>query len=782
MGRAAFEYLQPIFNPEAEAARRFGEGVTNRTEALERLKTAPRSLIEGSEPTTFEMAGDQGLGQLQRRAETQNPAPFIERRGEQATARQAALEGVAPEGSPMEVPKLLGAQLDALQNQENAMVRQAEERARAEAERLGGNITPEQAGELLRKYTQEAKDKANETRRQLYDTVEQNGDLNVVATPVRDAADRMAAEASSLAKPLEGEAAAVVAASRKIDDVIPFSDLRALDTRVTDAMREELRTNGETNTYRRLVQLKDSVMDAMNNAVDNQAKYEAEQVRAGRMAAEDTLEERLRGLWGVMGGKEPAPKGAPLEPNLTPQAIADLEAAKAGHKEYVGKFREGPVGEVLKPGMGQGQYKVAFDAQVGPKFFRSGDTGFEAAEAFKRAVSNDKRAMDTMNDYIVSRAFSESRDPKTGLIDPKRFDAWKSRNESALRSFPEVAEKLSSASAASEAAMETAARSRSTIEAAQKTEVAKLIGATDPETVSKSVGQIFGQKNAQQTMRNLVEATRGNPDALQGLQRAVADFVRTKFISVAEEGTSEARKINSASFQKFVRDNRKTLEQVFDKDQVNTMQALADDLNRSARSVTGSGLAGRSTTAQDVSPAIKEGQSLFDKAVKGLGAIAAPVIGGSTVGAASGPLAGFATFASIVGAEIVGGMRAAGMQRADDLITEALLNPELGRKLLMQAPKKAEQQVGRGTGQSIANTIITGAKQPFQGNTYNEFGAPVLTIRGPANREGRATGGAVNLMALSKAAKKQVTKVTEPLLNESDDSVAHALEVANKHI
>ena len=57
-----------------------------------------------------------------------------------------------------------------------------------------------------------------------------------------------------------------------------------------------------------------------------------------------------------------------------------------------------------------------------------------------------------------------------------------------------------------------------------------------------------------------------------------------------------------------------------------------------------------------------------------------------------------------------------------------------------------------------------------------------LTIPGPGNREGRATGGAVNLMALSKAAKKHVTRSTEDLLNESDDTVARALEVANKHI
>ena len=55
-----------------------------------------------------------------------------------------------------------------------------------------------------------------------------------------------------------------------------------------------------------------------------------------------------------------------------------------------------------------------------------------------------------------------------------------------------------------------------------------------------------------------------------------------------------------------------------------------------------------------------------------------------------------------------------------------------------------------------------------------------LTIKG--QRPTRATGGAVNLMALSKAAKKHVTRSTEDLLNESDDTVARALEVANKHI
>ena len=55
-----------------------------------------------------------------------------------------------------------------------------------------------------------------------------------------------------------------------------------------------------------------------------------------------------------------------------------------------------------------------------------------------------------------------------------------------------------------------------------------------------------------------------------------------------------------------------------------------------------------------------------------------------------------------------------------------------------------------------------------------------LTIKG--QRPTRATGGAVNLMALSKAAKKHVTRSTEDLLNVDDSTVTRALDIANKHI
>ena len=70
---------------------------------------------------------------------------------------------------------------------------------------------------------------------------------------------------------------------------------------------------------------------------------------------------------------------------------------------------------------------------------------------------------------------------------------------------------------------------------------------------------------------------------------------------------------------------------------------------------------------------------------------------------------------------------------------------------------------------------------------YNKVLGPLMVTNEEAQKQAsqrptRATGGAVNLMALSKAAKKRVTQSTEGLLDEDDSTVARALEVANQHI
>jgi hypothetical protein len=89
--------------------------------------------------------------------------------------------------------------------------------------------------------------------------------------------------------------------------------------------------------------------------------------------------------------------------------------------------------------------------------------------------------------------------------------------------------------------------------------------------------------------------------------------------------------------------------------------------------------------------------------------------------------------------------------------------------------------------EDVARLGMLASRSPVVGDVLNKFSTALSnTISAAKNpnmeREARATGGAVNLMALSKSAKRHVTQSTEALLNESDDNVAHALEIANKHI
>lgn len=773
-----YRYLEPAFGGEAQrrvAARQLGAQATSPARALDIIENEPAEILPGSRPTTFELTGDVGLGQLQRRAETQAPEQFLARQGEQALAREEALRGVAPEGAPTEVSRLLRQQFNAFEQSETQAAREAEDRVRSMVQRMGGDVTPEDAGRMMREELQRAKIQAREERTRLYNLIDPDQRLNAVATGLRDVSARIAAEsADPLAKPLEGELKAIVEVASNVGDVIPFNALRQFDTRISDAMRAELMTNGETNTYRQLKMMKDGVMDAIDNAVENQQRYEAQAVASGAMSSADTLEQRLRSQWGL--GEPAAPSAG--SPNLRPENVQALEAAKAAQREYAETFREGPVGEVLKPGKSQGQYKMQFDAKVGPAFFRAGDTGAQAMEAFQRAAATAPGAERAMREYIVASMLRDTVDPKTGLINEKSFDAWRKKHQSALSAVPNLDRMFSSVAEASRNAGEISAAARTSIQEAEKSAFARILGAEDAATVSRSVGEIFNRPNAASEMRRLAQATEGDPDAKMGLQRAVADYIRDRFLSTTEAGTSEALLIKSAQFQNFIRQNRRTLSQAMSPEQVNTLQALADDLHRSNRSLAGSALRGRSTTAQDMPAATEKAQSMWSSIAKMTGPIVTGLAGQQLTGTLTGAVTGFVggTIAAVAQS-----MRAAGMKNVDDLLSEALLNPEVARELLRLSTKLKGEAPARPLSEALLKTVTAGARQPFvEGETETLPEPRPLTI--PALRPGRATGGAVNLSALAKAAKKHVTTSTQDLLNEHDDTVAKALEVANRHI
>lgn len=129
-------------------------------------------------------------------------------------------------------------------------------------------------------------------------------------------------------------------------------------------------------------------------------------------------------------------------------------------------------------------------------------------------------------------------------------------------------------------------------------------------------------------------------------------------------------------------------------------------------------------------------------------------------------------------------------QDAMAALQRAAVDPNFAR-FLAQKPSEANAMklrgflreiAARGPALGVAAERLPDQSPPPEKTTEEAYRELMEQRRPLTIRPGRATGGAVNLRALANAAKKHVTRSTQDLLNEHDDTVAKALEIANKHI
>jgi hypothetical protein len=178
-------------------------------------------------------------------------------------------------------------------------------------------------------------------------------------------------------------------------------------------------------------------------------------------------------------------------------------------------------------------------------------------------------------------------------------------------------------------------------------------------------------------------------------------------------------------------------------------------------------LPGRSTTAQDLLPAIKEGK------VSGLKGLAEAVAGAGGLGTlATQPLTGAGLLISAIGHHFFDAARQSGLKDANDIVVEALLNPELAAKLLKKIPP-TPRKPDYDTMQALRRVPVYG----------------ILGTTMPPERRAFANGGAAGramtadmMIKAAERSKKKIQEDTKPILEESDEHVVKALRVANQHI
>jgi hypothetical protein len=242
-------------------------------------------------------------------------------------------------------------------------------------------------------------------------------------------------------------------------------------------------------------------------------------------------------------------------------------------------------------------------------------------------------------------------------------------------------------------------------------------------------------------MRELVDKLKGFPEALEGLKKAVADHIGTLVTGTTEAGASGVNKVNASTFQRFVARNEAVLNAAgFSEAQISTMRALANDLQRSQRTMQATALPASPNTAADVMGAMRSAAREAGKP-----SLLSKILAGSWAGLHVGGPGGALTGAmGAIGEHLTRAMRGAGLAKARDIVQAGILDPEIGRQLLRRASELPDSESERALAKALAKRsvfVAPGASASAGNSSSQELPASVgygLKRLSPALSQGDA--------------------------------------------
>lgn len=735
---------------EAQAGKIIASNATDLPAVRASIANGADEIVPGSTPTTFQQTGDVGLGSLERSVATQNPAAFATVRGDQNAARVGALANIQAGADPADVSAALKANFAATDAQTAAHVDQLTQTAQQTAASIGGTLAPESYGAVIRDAVTTAEDATRQREGALWQAVDPDGTLtgNVAAT--KQAATDIASSVASTAKPMSGEEGAIFDTASNLPPVAPLSDLVALRSRVSTEMRNELVSNGRSPTYARLSQLRGAIEGNLSDTIADQVASDTG-TASGTMADDDTIGSRVQrvldgwaqqgaqartgtggedtsgsgvatsGVPGVGGaggstsfgpGNAPGNPSLPISPTVDAGAAARLAAANDATKERAATFGVNPVSNITATAGGKGQFRLP-DGSVPGAVFKPGPAAFTGIQRVVKAGGPD--ALGAVQDY-AAMSLRRTAMNDDGTLDPAKFARWQSAHADALRALPpETSARFNTAAQASDALAEAASNRAVAIKNAQAGAVGKILKLPEGQPVGPAIGQILEGRTGQADMASLAKATAGNADASAGLRQAVVDHIMSKYIGNTEAGASGQNVIKADQFQTFVRKSKGALGQVFTPHEVANIEAVGADINRSNRSVTAIKLPGGPATAQDTVAVAKHGES------KGIAHTILDMVG-VALGHHLHLEGGAGEMIGLAGGELVNGLRQAGINRVDELVTRGMLDPNVARVLLSKVPGGMSQartaDMVSGRGKALLKALQVGgmvsAVQPVQ--------------------------------------------------------------------
>jgi hypothetical protein len=481
-----------------------------------------------------------------------------------------------------------------------------------------------------------------------------------------------------------------------------------------------------------------------------------------------------------------------LTPNMTKESAEKLSEANQRYGEYSQTYRKGDVGNVLRTTGFKDQYQVK-DSAVAARAVRPGDTGYETASNFFNASKNSPGSVDAMKEMLLNH-FRNAVGPD-GILNSKNYSKLVQKYDGVIRAIeersPGFMKDVNNAKKASDMLDAFAIRRKEALDSLHKEAASKFLGLSDAHDIENHVGRLLeGAGSSVDKMRSIVKDL--PPEALDGMRRAAIDWMTRTKTNAARAGTGDTAALSFAKIDKLLK-NSPVLEVLFTPEQMDVLRAIRDDMVASDRSVQAT--RDRTNPSGSARSAAKHlGDAVSDLGGKSMFAIAMGTLyhAWETGGVQSVATVGI----PMLGIQLAKGFRTDGVNAINDVVKQALLDPQYAREILKKtsAPKEKITRSGDSYKKNALRTVFNGLATSLyrtytvnpvvqeEGKRQSNFG---VSYARPGRKEGGRIGVALTpeqLISGIERARNMGKKQTESILNKPDEAVVRALSLADQHI
>lgn len=657
--------------------------------------------LAGSIPTTFQATGDMGVGAYERTiARTPAGAPgFAQRLQDQNGARLAAIKGIVdPDARASAVTDYVNNQLTNITTEHAASIVTMSDDLASALTKAGGTTFDHSAGygEALRAPLASLNAAMKKQEAALWSAIDPDRAIPISSEQIKQTALNLIDDIPSLGTKPNAAESTIYKDIKDLPSETSFGNMVAFRTRLTEEMRAERGSVTSSPTVlrrmsivlgsldesiavkageiaadpvsgppllNRLQVMSDNLVD-QRNASQTVASGESirggsQQINPGEQGVVSSTPRSDGAAGGVDGGvaRTPGISSAatqdviPLLDGLPADAAQRYAAARAITADRNATYNSGNIGQALRSGPTFGSYMMP-GSDVPKNLFDKP----EYLSKFLTAAKDNPDAINAMQDYA---AFSlQKAAVRNGVLNVPKYEQWVGNHGYAMRSFPEVADNFATVAQAQSALDIAMAAQKTALKDYQSSAAASFLGDTDPV---RAVGKAI---NDPAKFGRLVSTMRNDPEAIAGLKRAVVDYILGKTLSNVESGVSGEKIVKFDALQNFLKDNKLALSSLFNRSERDTLEAVAGEAVRAARSNNSVRIPGDSGTAQGIAGLAANNQPsvLQDILWKGIG-----TLGGSVIGH---PVAGFLAGAALPS------LRASRMDSVQSAIAEMMLNPQ----------------------------------------------------------------------------------------------------------